>query len=579
MKHPLFRGATLAALASFALLGGRALPAPPPPGSTEFQDVVFFGDDRPFLLRLHVLVDDQPPHQAWQTYVRRWLKHLDRNGDGVLDAKEIRRAPTAAALQNLMRGGAFSPAPRSGLTMAELGKGPDNTVSLDDLCQYYRRNNSGPLQVGNGTGPLQSRNNFAQFSTQDRVGEALFRHLDLDKDAKLSREELRQAEATLSRLDADDDELVSQQELLGESPNPFAPVQTTRTAGPTSRLHANFLPVMAGESSDDLAARLLVRYDKDTKRSLVAADLGLDAETFAKLDRDGDGKLDEGELANWHRHVRPLELIARLGRTDVRNPVDLYGPRPKMAFAPDVTRGGPQAVSLKFTDSLITVQTAFGGRVVRPPARQSYLQQFRQADSQKRGYVDLKDLQQPPYQMLRTAFDFIDANDDGKVTEKEVTAFQDLLSGATMSFVTFAVNDQGRALFQLLDANRDGSLGRREMRMIASRLAVLDKNKDGFITPNEIPRHFQLAVRQGADGNGQFAVATRVAGPGPGPALSARGPLWFRKMDLNGDGDVSRREFLGSREDFDRIDADGDGLIDADEAERADVWMRARLKK
>jgi len=55
------------------LFGGRAVTAPPPKGATEFQDVVFFGDDRPFLLRLHVLVDDQPPQQAWQGYVRRWL--------------------------------------------------------------------------------------------------------------------------------------------------------------------------------------------------------------------------------------------------------------------------------------------------------------------------------------------------------------------------------------------------------------------------------------------------------------------------------------------------------------------------
>jgi hypothetical protein len=46
-------------------------------------------------------------------------------------------------------------------------------------------------------------------------------------------------------------------------------------------------------------------------------------------------------------------------------------------------------------------------------------------------------------------------------------------------------------------------------------------------------------------------------------------------MDRNHDGDVSRREFLGPREVFARIDADGDELIDAEEAEKADVVMRA----
>ncbi|HEV3235798.1 MAG TPA: hypothetical protein VGZ25_02350, partial [Gemmataceae bacterium] len=61
-------------------------------------------------------------------------------------------------------------------------------------------------------------------------------------------------------------------------------------------------------------------------------------------------------------------------------------------------------------------------------------------------------------------------------------------------------------------------------------------------------------------------------------ANGKKGPVWFRKMDRNGDGDVSRREFLGSDEDFRRIDADGDGLISLEEAEKADEWYRKRQK-
>ena len=171
----------LAGLASIALFGGAAASAPPPKGATEFQDVVFFGDDRPLLLRLHVVINDKAPSQAWREYIRRWFTHLDRDGDGLLDAREIRRAPAAAALQNLMRGGSFSPAPNSGLLMADLGKVRTEKVSLDELCAFYRRTNAGPVQIGN---------NFGQFSTQDTVGDALFRHLDLNRDGKLSREEL-----------------------------------------------------------------------------------------------------------------------------------------------------------------------------------------------------------------------------------------------------------------------------------------------------------------------------------------------------------------------------------------------------
>jgi len=50
------------------------------------------------------------------------------------------------------------------------------------------------------------------------------------------------------------------------------------------------------------------------------------------------------------------------------------------------------------------------------------------------------------------------------------------------------------------------------------------------------------------------------------PAGLGAGPDWFQKMDRNHDGDISRREFLGPRDQFDRLDNDKDGLIDADEA-------------
>ncbi len=46
----------------------------------------------------------------------------------------------------------------------------------------------------------------------------------------------------------------------------------------------------------------------------------------------------------------------------------------------------------------------------------------------------------------------------------------------------------------------------------------------------------------------------------------ADAPRWFVRADFNGDGDVSRREFLGTREQFSNLDANGDGFISADEA-------------
>jgi hypothetical protein len=49
------------------------------------------------------------------------------------------------------------------------------------------------------------------------------------------------------------------------------------------------------------------------------------------------------------------------------------------------------------------------------------------------------------------------------------------------------------------------------------------------------------------------------------------GPAWFLKMDRNRDGDVSPREFIFSKEKFRKLDADGDGLLSADEAVKGDA--------
>jgi Ca2+-binding EF-hand superfamily protein len=103
------------------------------------------------------------------------------------------------------------------------------------------------------------------------------------------------------------------------------------------------------------------------------------------------------------------------------------------------------------------------------------------------------------------------------------------------------------------------------------RLQAHDKNGDGAIDAQELPLQFRVVLNSNVNQQ-QFVVATPFSMRGSGPATVSyppQAPLWFRKMDRNADGDVSRREFLGAAEDFARIDTNGDGLIDAAEAAAA----------
>ena len=56
----------------------------------------------------------------------------------------------------------------------------------------------------------------------------------------------------------------------------------------------------------------------------------------------------------------------------------------------------------------------------------------------------------------------------------------------------------------------------------------------------------------------------------PAPSVVRDGPAWFVRMDLNGDQDLSSREFLGTTEQFSALDHDGDGFIDVQEAKAGD---------
>jgi len=201
------------------------------------------------------------------------------------------------------------------------------------------------------------------------------------------------------------------------------------------------------------------------------------------------------------------------------------------------------------------------------------LQQFKYVDEEKRGFITRKQVdaeaQQAP--LMRALFDMGDRNNDGKFTEAELKQLLETMNAMRGLQINLSIYSTGNGLFQALDANGDGQLSLREMRGAWKRLAALDVNKDGFITRDEFPTQFQLTVAQGTN-NGNVNVQPGMGEGGPRPRV--RGPVWFVKMDRNGDGDVSPSEWLGEKADFDAIDVDKDGLISIEEAEAYDARMR-----
>jgi Ca2+-binding EF-hand superfamily protein len=147
-----------------------------------------------------------------------------------------------------------------------------------------------------------------------------------------------------------------------------------------------------------------------------------------------------------------------------------------------------------------------------------------------------------------------------------------LLAGAAASARAQATGASLQELFQKLDVNKDGVVERSEVppRAIPSferLLKAADKNKDGKLEADEMAA---VAKNMPAAGGGRpgAGAAAKAAGKAAGnlpPAFSPNPLARFKAMDKNSDGKVSRDEFTGRPQLFDRLDSNKDNFIEQSE--------------
>ena len=455
----------------------------------EIEDLLFLGDTRPALIRLHIRVDGEGHRGRWREFVLRLHREADADGDGILGRPEANKALDRINQLKTINLNAVRKVPRRQLLV------PPEVVTFNDLMD----------QMKTVVEPFRIERRLATETSGD---EAMFRLLDRDGDGHLSHSELSAITSSLARLDLDDDETLTAEELgtfrnpaLANRVNPVTGI--ARNATPSDD---GVLIAASGQQPSDLARLILRRYvpgsraptsARDREATLRPGDLTIDREAFARIDSDRDGSLGVTELENAVKGAADLELIVRLGHRDPGEAAIEYlrtiEERPPFG-APHVRWVG-NLLLIELASTFIELGTEAEGADPFSAIRGILEARFQAADLDRSGTLENPEIRKSP--QLAAVFIDADRDRDGHLTDAEWKFHLDRQAKVIGLPMVLQAAEQGPSFLDLLDQDRDRKLGSREQLDAARRILLEDRDGDERVSLREFAKHHRWTIARG----------------------------------------------------------------------------------
>ncbi len=270
------------------------------------------------------------------------------------------------------------------------------------------------------------------------------------------------------------------------------------------------------------------------------------AELLIGLDANGDMAIDPGEVPESAR-----DAFARLLELGDQDDDGKLGPEEVRGLLEKVRRLAPAA----------------------DPAQ--IRRRFQQADKDGDGKVNRDEFPGAPEQ-----FDRLDADRDGTLTADEAARGLGRPAPAPAEPAKPADPEPKKPAAQPEPAKAQAKAKAADR---LRRLAAFDKDGDGKITRDEYQGNAQLFDRLDKNGDGSIGrdelpklPATPKKGQArPAGAMADR----LKAMDTDGDGKLTRDEYQGNAQLFDRLDQDSDGSLTGDELRSAANRLMNRAAK